>query len=477
MTGLEKMEHFDIAIIGTGSGNSILDERYTGKHVAICEQGTFGGTCLNVGCIPTKMFVYAAEVAENARDSAQYGVDARVDKVRWGDIVSRIFGRIDPLAVGGENYRRSSPNVQVFSSHTRFRSPLPDGRYALRTDDGDEFTADQVVIAAGSRPVIPDEIADSGVRYHTSDTIMRILDVPEHLVIVGGGFVACEFAHVFSALGSRVTLMIRGSTLLRGHDDTICERFTDLASKKWELLSHHEVAGLRQDGDGVELRCHDGSRLRGDALLVATGRTPNGDLLDAERAGVKVTAHGQVVVDEYQRTTARGVFALGDISSDYQLKHVANHEARVVKHNLLQDWDDTDALMPSDHRYVPSAVFTDPQIASVGLTENQARAKGFKVKSKVQDFGDVAYGWAMEDTTGIAKVIVDDDTGLILGAHIMGHQASSLIQPLIQAMSFGLPAQEMARGQYWIHPALPEVIENALLALCGEPPWPPARRH
>ena len=137
---------------------------------------------------------------------------------------------------------------------------------------------------------------------------------------------------------------------------------------------------------------------------------PNGDLLDAEQAGVKVNASGQVVVDEYQRTTARGIFALGDVSSDYQLKHVANHEARVVKHNLLQDWDDTDALMPSNHRYVPSAVFTDPQIASVGLTENQARAKGFDIKVKVQDYSDVAYGWAMEDTTGIAKIIVDDDT-------------------------------------------------------------------
>jgi mycothione reductase len=471
------MAHFDIAIIGTGSGNSILDERYADKRVAICEQGVFGGTCLNVGCIPTKMFVYAAEVAQSAHESAQYGVDAHVDAVRWGDIVSRVFGRIDPLAMGGENYRRSSPNVQVFASHTRFGPTLPDGRYQLRTDDGDELTADQVVIAAGSRPVIPDEIANSGVRYHTSDTIMRILDVPEHLIIVGGGFVACEFAHIFSALGSRVTLMIRGSTLLRGHDDTICERFTDLASKKWELLTHHEVAGLRQDGGCVELRCHDGSRLRGDALLVATGRTPNGDLLEAEQAGIKVSANGQVVVDEYQRTTARGVFALGDVSSDYQLKHVANHEARVVKHNLLQDWDDTEALMPSDHRFVPSAVFTDPQIASVGLTENQARAKGFKIRTKVQDFGDVAYGWAMEDTTGIAKIIVDDDSGLIVGAHIMGHQASSLIQPLIQAMSFDLPAQDMARGQYWIHPALPEAIENALLALCGEPPWPPSRRH
>jgi mycothione reductase len=148
-----------------------------------------------------------------------------------------------------------------------------------------------------------------------------------------------------------------------------------------------------------------------------------------------------------------------------------------VRHNLLQDWDDTEALMPSSHRYVPSAVFTDPQIASVGLTENQARAKGFNIKVKIQDFGDVAYGWAMEDTTGIAKIIVDEDSGMILGAHIMGHQASSLIQPLVQAMSFDLPAQEVARGQYWIHPALPEVIENALLALCGELPWPPSKRH
>ena len=124
-------------------------------------------------------------------------------------------------------------------------------------------------------------------------------------------------------------------------------------------------------------------------------------------------------------------------------------------------------MMPSNHRNVPSAVFTDPQIASVGLTENQARAEGFDIAVKVQDYSDVAFGWAMEDTNGFAKIIVDQNTGLILGAHIMGHQASSLIQPLIQAMSFGLAGQDMARGQYWIHPALPEVIENALLALCG----------
>jgi mycothione reductase len=470
------MADFDIAIIGTGSGNSILDERYDGKRVAICEKGVFGGTCLNVGCIPTKMFVYAAEVADTVRDSSRFGVDAHIDSVRWPDVVSRVFGRIDPIAAGGEQYRRSSPNVTVFASHTRFAGPDSGDGYRLRTDDGDEFTADQVVIAAGARATVPPAILDCGVAYHTSDTIMRISDLPEHLVIVGGGFVAAEFAHVFSSLGTRVSIVLRGSTMLTHCDDTLCERFTDIAGKKWEIRSRRNIVHGESDESGVTLRLDDGSTLHADTLLVATGRIPNGDQLDAHLAGVQVD-DGLVKVDEFQRTTARNVFALGDVSSPFQLKHVANHEARVVKHNLMQDWDDTENLMPANHRNVPSAVFTEPQIASVGLTENEARAAGYKIRSKVQDYSDVAFGWAMEDSNGFAKLIVDDDSGLLLGAHIMGAQASSIIQPIVQAMSFDLPAQEMARGQYWIHPALPEVIENALLALCGEPPWPRARRH
>ncbi|OBI42210.1 mycothione reductase [Mycobacterium kyorinense] len=458
------METYDLAIIGTGSGNSVLDERYAGKRVAICEQGVFGGTCLNVGCIPTKMFVYAAEVAQTIRGAARYGVDAHIDGVRWDDIVSRIFGRIDPIGISGEDYRRASPNVDVYGRHTRFGPVQPDGRYLLRTDDGDEFTADQVVIAAGSRPVAPPAVLECGVEYHTSDTIMRIAELPEHLVIIGGGFVAAEFAHIFSALGVRITLVIRGGTLLRHLDDTLCERFTRIASTKWELRTHRNVVDASRDRSGIVLELDDDSTLSADAVLVATGRIPNGDLLDAEQAGIDV-AHSRIVVDEFQRTSARNVFALGDVSSPYELKHVANHEARVVQHNLLCDWDDTEAMMATDHRYVPSAVFTDPQIASVGFTENQAVAKGFDVSVKVQDYGDVAYGWAMEDTTGIVKLVAECGSGRLLGAHIMGHQASSIIQPLIQAMSFGLTADQMARGQYWIHPALPEVVENALLGL------------
>ncbi|OBA74780.1 mycothione reductase [Mycobacterium sp. 1554424.7] len=458
------METYDIAIIGTGSGNTILDDRYAGKRAAICEQGTFGGTCLNVGCIPTKMFVYAAEVAAGIRGAARYGIDAHVDGVRWDEIVSRVFGRIDPISMSGEEYRRSLPNVDLYERHTRFRPVQPDGRYLLRTDAGEEFTADQVVIAAGSRPVIPSTILASDVLYHTSDTIMRIPELPEHLVIIGSGFVATEFAHIFSALGVRVTLVVRGSTLLRHFDDTICQRFTRVAARKWELRTHRMVARAANRGSGVSLELDDGSTLNADLLLVATGRLPNGDLLDAEQAGIDVE-NGRVVVDEYQRTSARGVFALGDVSSPYQLKHVANHEARVVQHNLLRDWDDTESMAVTDHRFVPSAVFTDPQLATVGLTENQAIARGFDISVAVQDYADVAYGWAMEDTTGIVKLIAERNSGCLLGAHIMGHQASSIIQPLIQAMSFGLTAAEMARGQYWIHPALPEVVENALLGL------------
>ncbi len=461
------MQHYDLTIIGTGSGNSIpdtgYDARYGDMRIALCEQGTFGGTCLNVGCIPTKMFVYAAEVANTIRDSARFGIDAHIDGVRWPDIVERVFGRIDPIAAGGESYKRGLPNIDVYAHHTRFTG-VQDGRYLLRTDAGDEFSSDQVVIAAGSRASVPPAIDDCGVEYYTSDNIMRIEELPEHLVIVGGGFVAAEFAHVFSALGVRVTVVVRGPGLLTHCDETICHRFTELAAQKWDLRTHVNVTGSRTEAGRTVLELDDGTEIDTDVLLVATGRVPNGDQLDAEKAGVTVE-DGSVVVDEYQRTTARGVFALGDVSSDHQLKHVANHEMRVVRHNLLLDWDDTAAMVASDHRFVPSAVFTDPQLAMVGLTEAEAREAGHDIVVKVQAYGDTAYGWAMEDTTGVVKLIGQRGTGRILGAHVMGHQASSIIQPLIQAMSFGQTAEAIATGQYWIHPALPEVIENALLGL------------
>jgi mycothione reductase len=265
---------------------------------------------------------------------------------------------------------------------------------------------------------------------------------------------------VFSAFGVHTTVLAR-STLLRDLDDEITAHFTDLVRARWHLRTHAQATAVRGSEGDFTVDLDDGDTVSGDVLLVATGRVPNGDRLNLAAGGVKSHPDGRIVVDAHQRTSAPGIWALGDASSDYQLKHVANHEERTVAHNLAHP----DDLVASDHRYVPSAVFTHPQLATVGLTEQEAAATGRPYVTSVQSYGSTAYGWAMEDTTSLCKLVADPATGLLLGAHIMGEQASTLIQPLIQAMSFGLGVQEMARGQYWIHPALAEVVENALLSL------------
>ena len=455
------MAHFDLAVIGTGSGNSLVTSDFDGRRVAVIESGTFGGTCLNVGCIPTKMYVYAADVARTVTQAARYGVDATLDGVRWPDIRDRVFGRIDPISAGGREYRVNGPNTTAFLGHATFVGPR-----RLRIDPGDqggsvEITADQIVIATGAHPTVPGLVSESGVPFHTSDTVMRLDLLPKHLIILGSGFIAAEFAHVFSALGSEVTIVARKDALLRQLDTDISERFTAIARKQWDVRLNTELTKLSGDESEVRLGFADGSQLTGDVLLVATGRLPTTAGLGLDVAGIATHEDGGVTVDAHGRTNVEGVWALGDVSSLHQLKHVANHEARVVAHNLTHPGD----LWSFQERYVPSAVFTSPQIASVGLTEEQLTARGRRYVTKSQAYGDTAYGWAMEDTTGVCKVIADPATGELLGAHLIGPQASILIQPLIQAMSFGQTALELARGQYWIHPALSEVVENALLGL------------
>ncbi|MEK0372633.1 mycothione reductase [Corynebacterium mastitidis] len=455
-------KHYDLIVIGTGSGNSLPPE-FDDLSIALVEEARFGGTCLNVGCIPTKMYVYAADLALATRHASALGVDAQVNSVDWPGIVSRVFDRrIDPIARGGEEYRRGpkTPNIDVYDRHAVFV-----GERTLRTGRGDEeavISADNVVIAAGSRPMIPGVIAESGVPYQTNETIMRLPEQPESLIIVGGGYIAMEFAHVFDALGTKVTVINRSDALLRHLDEEISQRFTQLASERYDVRFNAEIASLtREPGGTIAASLSDGSTVRATHLLVATGRVPNGDRLEAQTGGVAVTK-GRVEVDEYGRsTTAPGVWALGDVSSPYLLKHVANAEARAVWHNLLHPED----LRPLPHRHVPAAVFTHPQIATVGMTEKEARESGADVTVKVQKYADVAYGWAMEDTTGVVKLVADRATGRLLGAHLMGPQASTLIQQIVTLMAFDIDARDAARGEYWIHPALPEVVENALLGL------------
>ena len=457
------MQHFDVAVIGSGSGNSLIDERFLGLDVALVERDeVFGGTCLNRGCIPTKMFVVPADLAASPAEARRLGVDLEFHRANWPAIRDRIFGRIDPISAGGLEWRERSSNVTVFRGEASFVDP-----HTLRIGE-DTISADQIVIATGSRPRPLQVEVPEALRplVHTSDTVMRIDELPERVVIIGAGYVAAEFAHVFASFGSEVTLINRSDVVLRGEDHELSAAFAEQLGQRVKIRLNQVVSSLEEGDDGeAQLITTDRNGVEylyfADLVLNATGRIRNSDSLNLAAAGVDVRANGQVMVDSNQRTNVPHIWALGDVSSDHLLKHVANAEMRTVAHNLLNP----DNLVETDHRYVPHAVFSDPQVASVGATEQQLREWGTPHVIARQRFADVAYGWALEDRGHFVKLIADPRNWRLLGAHIMGPQASTLIQPLIQAMSFDLAVPDMARGQYWIHPALPEVVENALLGL------------
>ncbi|AFM15230.1 pyruvate/2-oxoglutarate dehydrogenase complex, dihydrolipoamide dehydrogenase component [Mycolicibacterium chubuense NBB4] len=453
------MRTHDLVVIGAGSGNMVVDDRFADLDVAIVDDRKFGGTCVNYGCIPSKMLSYTAEIADTVANAGDLGIETGHHRMHWAAVRDRVFGRTDTVSDAGERGRRDSDFITVYDGHGRFTAPR-----ALRvTGDGPdvEISAERVVVAAGSRPVIPAPIAKSTLPFETSDTVMRIDSPPRHLAVLGGGYIAAELAHVFSSVGSDITIIEKSGRLLGGpQDDALRTRYTDLMRSRYDIRCGTEVTELAGAPGDLEIRLDDGSVVRADTLLVAAGRRSNSDRLDVGKAGIDTHDDGRIAVDEYCRTSADGVFALGDVSTPVPLKHVANREAAVVKHNLLHP----DDLRAVSHELVPSAVFTVPQMASIGVTENDCRDSGLDYRVGLAEYADVAYGWAMEDDTGLCKVLAEPD-GTLLGAHILGAQAATLIHVFVVAMNFGIKADELANRPYWVHPALAEVVENALLAL------------
>ena len=479
------MADFDLVIVGTGSANSIPGPEFDDWSIAIVERGTFGGTCLNVGCIPSKMFVYAADVADTIATAGHYGIAASFDGADWPAIRDRVFGRIDPIAGGGRDYRFGAecPNITVFEGDARFVS---DRRLAVRMGDGstESVSGRHVVLGAGARAFVPPYWGLGTVPFHTSDTVMRLDSLPSSMIVLGGGYIACELGYVFSALGTEVTVINRGERLLRAEDDDVSAAFTTAAQRHFDLRLGATVTLVSSPAQGDFVYAADGSpsargnsytvefargghaeSVSADVLLVATGRVPNGDQLALDLAGVE-DDDGRVLTDEFYRTSAPGVWAFGDLSSETQLKHLANAQVRALRHNLLVAEGQADGPMRTVREdLVPHAVFSHPQVASVGLTERDARTQGLPISVANKPFGHTAYGWAMEDAASFAKLIAHAETRELLGAHIIGPQASTLIQQLIQGMAFGQTVDQMAREQFYIHPALTEVIENALLEL------------
>ena len=450
------IETFDLIIVGSGSGNSI-PSYLDGWRIALVERDVFGGTCLNRGCIPSKMFVYPADVAVAARTSSKLGIDTQFNGADWSAIRERVFGLIDPIASSGRVYRATgTPNVTLIEGTAAFidqRTLVVEGR---------RITAPNILLAAGARPVVPPIAGLMETGFHTSDSVMRLPELPERLGIIGGGFIAVEMGHVFSGLGSHVTIFNRSNTLLREFDQDISATFTAEFAKRVDLLLGHIPTKVERVADGIKITCAVGETIV-DEILVATGREPNSDLLDVDAAGLECHHHGTVAVDDTMATNVPGIWAIGDIANNHQLKHLANAEAAIAFWNIAHP----DDVRHQSYKAVPSAVFSSPQVATVGLTEQEATKQGRSFSVGRRDYGGTAYGWAMADDSGFAKVLVDHETGLIIGAHVLGPQASSLIQPLIQAMQFDQRAEDVARQVFYIHPALTEVVENALLDAVG----------
>jgi mycothione reductase len=447
-------DRFDLIVVGAGSGTTVsAAAAQAGWQVAIVEAGPFGGTCLNRGCVPSKMLVHVADVARTIRRAHLFGIDGRIERIDWPAIIARVFSDIDAEAKAIEEGNEAAEGIAVLKGEARFVGPK------VIEVDGRRVSADRVVIAAGTRPSIPPIDGLNAVPFHTSDDIMRIGEQPRRLAILGGGFVAAELGHFFGSLGTDVTFVVRGPRLLDDEDEDVSERFTEVFQRRFDVALATDVERIRVENGNTILELADQAANRElpvDALLVATGRIPNTDRLAVAAGGVQLDDEGFVQTDEFLRTNVDGVWALGDIVGEYQLKHSANLEAAHVAHNLLHP----DRLVPVDYRAMPHAVFASPQVGSVGLTEQAAREARRPHVVGRYDYDETAYGASIEDHDGFVKVLADPQSREILGCHILGTDASTLIQGVTTLMRAGETVDAVRRAIF-VHPALPEVIQRA----------------
>ena len=452
------MSDFDVMVIGSGSGLEVSSEAaQRGLSVAIVEEGPFGGTCLNRGCIPSKMLIHSADVMETIRGAERFGIKAKVEGVDWQSVIQRVVDEIDGDARAIENGNRLAPNTTLFKGQGRFV-----GNKTLEVD-GQEISAETIVIAAGGRPRVPAIKGISDVPYITSDQALRLPEQPRRLTIVGGGYIAAEMAHFFGSMGTEVTIVQRGPLLVSQEDLDVSRAFTDIYMRRFRLVLDATVSRAYRDADQIVVevsRNENSETIASDALLIAAGRIPNTDLLDVARTGVEVDHRSYLTADEYLETGVPGIWALGDIVGKNLLKHSSNLEAAYVAHNIFNP----DQKVAIDYHAMPHAIFASPQVGGVGVTEQEAIRLSVPYTAAKYRYSDTAYGSSIEDQDGFVKVLVHPETQEILGCHIMGTDASILIQEVVNAMRLRLSADAITQSIY-VHPALQEVVQRAFGAL------------
>jgi mycothione reductase len=448
------MKHFDLIVIGTGAGmNVAANAASSGMNVAVIDSGPIGGTCLNRGCIPSKIMIYPADVVRSIEEAEALGVHARIERVDYQTIMKRTWD----LVLGDRHEMEEGVAQTDQLTFYNLTAPFVDD-YTLDVGE-DQIAADTIVIAAGARPEVPPMEGLDEVGYLTSATVFDLETPPESLLIVGGGYIAAEFAHFFSAVGTRVTIVGRNPRLVPEEEPEISAMLAQRMRRYAEVHTGYEaVRAEMKDGlKTVTARDRDGQERSFSAyeLLIAAGRRSNADLLKPERTGVETDEHGWIQVDPYLQTSKEGIWALGDALGRHMFRHTANYHSSLVWSNAFGGHKHR-----VDEHAVPHAVFTHPQIGSVGLTEAQAQVE-HDILVGINPYINTAKGYAMGEEDGFAKVVVEQGTGRILGAHVIGPHAAILVQPIVYLMNAGdEDYMPLARAQT-IHPALSEVVIGA----------------
>lgn len=521
------LQKFDLIVIGGGTGLDVASAVASrGFKVALVEKDMLGGTCLNRGCIPSKLLIHSADVVQLIKKSKVFGINTSNLAINFEQIVNRINDITDndskKIKVGllkSENptlytqecyfvgkkklaFRTKQKSINTKGKETVAR----DSNLSSSNDGKNIITADKILIVTGTVPFIPKIKGLEKSGFITSDEAFRLKKQPQTITFIGGGYIACELAHFFGSLGSKVNIIQRNNLLIPNEDEEVSQKFTQIFCKKYKVYlgynaesvsrvhSHNDKNNNNNDNNStknnnnkdnygkfmVVARHRDSGKIievESDQLIVCTGRKPNLSILDLEKTGVEVNENGFIKVDEYLQTTMPGIFALGDVVGRYQFKHNANLEAQYVFHNLLlesgqNDSDDEEhdnkkklmkkkLMIKVDYTAMPHAIFSSPQVAGVGFTEQKLNQKKIKYKKSVYPYIETGMGLAIDDKDGFVKFLVDNTNRKILGCHILGTDASTLIHEVLVSMRTGNGTIDDISNTVHIHPALSEVVGRA----------------
>ena len=447
------MSDFDVIVIGGGTGNNVAAAAADARlETALVEPGPLGGTCLNRGCNPSKMLIQAANAADRVRKADRFHVDATVNGTDHAAVVDEMDDVLGGIAEDMEAQYRQKSHLTLFKQRTRF---VDEQTVEL---DGEAVTGEKVVIATGSRPVVPPIDGLSEIDYLTSRSALYLREPPESLVIVGGGYIAVELGYAFGALGTDVTIVEMMDTLLPREDGDVATAFTEIAADRHDVHTGHRVTAVEETDDRyvvhAETESGDGITVNGEEVLVALGRRPNSDELGLDAAGVAVDDDGFVETDDRLRTTAANVWAQGDVAGNALFKHSGDYETEHTIANVVRG---EGRLV--DLSAMPHTIFTDPQVAGVGATEETLAEAETDYAVGRAAYADSAMGRAKKLDHGFVKVLAAPD-GEILGAHALGYEASTLLHEAVLAMRAGLTVDDVADTIH-AHPTLSKVVAAA----------------